>query len=62
MCIKRTQKWADTSRGERTMRKTRINSIDIQMPQPFKSLFQDLFDLAKWQMPKKVIEMMNELS
>lgn len=30
-----------------------IHHIDIQLQEPFKSLFVDLFDILKWEIPKR---------
>lgn len=33
----------------------KVNYIDIQVGEPYKSLFEQLFDLSKWEMPKQQI-------
>lgn len=34
----------------------KINHVDVQLPEPFKSLFEQLFDMPSWEMPKKELQ------
>lgn len=31
----------------------KINHIDIQVGEPFKSLFQQIFDMSSWEIPRR---------
>lgn len=31
----------------------KINHVDVQLQEPFKSLFKQLFDMSAWEIPKK---------
>ncbi len=34
----------------------RITHIDLQVPEPYKSIFEQLFDLNSWEIPKKELQ------